>query len=189
MESEGGAKFYLGRFLWGYPDLRKKFLDIVLPAWINEREKGSRVIEEKQLPETAAEHVDIDALPSGSEVVEQDQDNTSSTEATAPQSGQPASLHEAAEHLLSTQIEVPVISDSPGKPDDQPLPPDEHPPAASSRNTAEPEPMPRDPSSLADASVTGGGSSSPNEIEEVTSISENENQGSRLVRSEEEPGE
>lgn len=74
-----------------------------------------------------------------------------------------------------------VQPDIQGQPDDKPLPPNEHPPLTSSRNTVPHGPTPMDPNALADVPVIGKGVTLSKEIEEVTSRS-----GSKT---EKEPGE
>lgn len=80
MDNDRNVKRSLEKALWGYPDLVKKLFEVLGPALAEEREKR-REKEEAVQQRTTMEHVD-----NVSEVVAEDNDNTTPVTSQASES-------------------------------------------------------------------------------------------------------
>lgn len=137
MESEQDAVFYIGNILWGYPDLTKKFNEVVRPAWIDARETRRRkIMKGKQRAVTMVSNSQ-DLLP---EVTGQDEGDTT----VLPQSNEDTPHGDGSGSSAVTKADV--HSGSPGQLEEHLPPVDEHHPATASRITVAPRPTHTAPS-------------------------------------------
>lgn len=166
-ESEDVAEFHIEDVLWGYPDLRKKFHEVVRPAWIDAREKRRKERVEGKQRALTTECISSDSQNLVSEVTGQDEGDT----AVLHQSNEDTPLGNGSGHSAVTQADV--HPNSPGQLIEQLPPADEHPRLAPLRYTVAPGPALTAQKSLSDARgpVIGKEVTMLHENEEVTSTS------------------
>lgn len=163
---------YLGKILWGYPSLVKKFDEGVRPALSEAREERRREREKAERQDTTTEHDGNDFLVP--EVVSHDKNDTTPV---PPQSSPTAPLDDEPEHLDMTKTGA--QPDSHRHPDNHPPTLDEHALLTASGNIETFEPLFGDPIQMPDIE---GSAAPPNEIEKA-------NEGSRIAQSKEDSGE
>lgn len=170
VDSDGFLEWRVGRKLWGYPDLVEEFHDRVRPALVDARyERFERM---------AARHVgDNDSAPALPAVVGQHEDGTA---AIPPQTSQTARFDDGAgpSGVGKTDVE----QDSRTQQNDRPLPPDGPSLLTASTSAEILEPTSGSPDLPLDIPGVGEGSNSSNEIVEVASTSEYDDERSRAAR-------
>lgn len=156
MYSEEVAERQIGRKLWGYPDLVKKFHEEVRPALVEAREKRGDEQRRFMMMWQAFNGPHLSALEG------QDEAQTASVKPSPP-----ASLDDALEPLAVTRIDA--------KPENQVQPNNPHP-------TSDRRSLPTATLTISEAAMPGdpisqSGTASPDEIEEFPSISETTDEG------------
>lgn len=156
MDSEEVAERQIGRKLWGYPDLVKKFHEEVRPALVEAREKRGDEQRRFMMMWQAFNGPHLSALEG------QDEVQTASVEPSPP-----ASIDDALEPLVVTRID--------GKPESQVQPSNPHP-------TSDRRSLPTATLTISEVAIPGdpisqSGTASPDEIEEFPSISETTDEG------------
>lgn len=169
VDSEEGEEQVISKRLWGYPDLVKEFHDRVRPALVEARDERR----ERERREDMTSEYSSDKAPAAASHEE------GGTVSTPTQSSHTA--HPDDGPGPSDAREIGVQQDSPAQQYNRPPPPNEHQFTASSGTEAQ-DPTSGDPDIPLDVSGIRGESILSNDIVEVASISEYEDERSRVAQ-------
>jgi len=163
VDREEIAEWFIGRKLWGYPDLVKEFHDRVRPAL-------AKVCDEREERERREEMAAILGQDVG-DVTAFILAYLSSQTARFDDGSGPSNLRQTNVHLGSLTQQ-----------DDRPVHPDEHFLFTRPASTEAPEPTSADPDFLLDVPRIREGSNLSNELVEVASTSQYEDERSRVAQ-------